>query len=127
MEPAPNQPTGDVDALRELDAEIAREVFRWKVVRNEVGLYRTDDLWTFDNQMGFIPDYSTDPNDAFDMEEEIQRRGLANAYGKELDRLLRTETFLDGSPVGPFAIAHASPRDRCRAALRAVRQSKAKI
>ena len=80
--------------------------------------------------------YSTDIAAAWDMEEEIQRRGLGIDYTKCLLRLLYPEgaerygndeerlEFHQFYRVGPriqFALLRASPELRCRAALFAVR------
>ena len=64
-----------------------------------------------------IPAYSTDLAAAWDMEEEIQRRGLVAEYGSALIGLLPHGDIT----ANAFAMAHASPEMRCRAALLTVR------
>ena len=64
--------------------------------------------------------YSTDIAAAWDMEEEIQRRGLVAEYGEAMSILLDnpfvTASFYD--------FLHASRELRCRAALSCVRAAK---
>ena len=61
--------------------------------------------------------YSTDIAAAWDMEEEIQRRGLYAEYGEAMSILLDSP-FVTASY---YDFLHASPELRCRAALAAVR------
>ena len=66
------------------------------------------------------PRYSTDIAAAWEMEAELQRRGLYAEYGGAMSVLLDspfvTASFYD--------FLHASPELRCRAALAAVREAK---
>ena len=64
--------------------------------------------------------YSTDIAAAWDMEEEIQRRGLYAEYGEAMSILLDSP-FVTASY---YDFLHASPELRCRAALAAVRGAK---
>ena len=72
------------------------------------------------NAMYTGPEYSTDINAAWDMEEEIQRRGLYAEYGEAMSILLDSP-FVTASY---YDFLHASPELRCRAALLAVREAK---
>ena len=72
------------------------------------------------NAMYTGPEYSTDRDDAWDMEEEIQRRGLYAEYGESMSILLDSP-FVSASY---YDFLHASPELRCRAALAAVRLSR---
>ena len=88
-----------VDKLRTLDEEVSTEVMGLRLLRYAVRYY------------------STDIAAAWDMEEEIQRRGLYAKYGEAMSVLLDspfvTASFYD--------FLHASPELRCRAALLTVR------
>ena len=64
--------------------------------------------------------YSIDIAAAWDMEEEIQRRGLYAEYGEAMSVLLDSP-FVTASY---YDFLHASPELRCRAALAAVRAAK---
>lgn len=75
--------------------------------------------------MGYPPATHFEPaqciQDARKMESRLAEMGLEAHYASHLMDLLPDE----GDPaLQGFAVAHASPRDRCRAALRAVRDSK---
>ena len=72
------------------------------------------------NAMYNGPEYSTDRDAAWDVEEEIQRRGLYAEYGEAMSILLDSP-FVTASY---YDFLHASPELRCRAALLAVREAK---
>ena len=72
------------------------------------------------NAMYTGPEYSTDRDAAWDVEEEIQRRGLYAEYGEAMSILLDSP-FVTASY---YDFLHASPELRCRAALAAVRGAK---
>ena len=69
-----------------------------------------------------VPHYSTDIAAAWDVEEEIRRRGLYAEYGEAMSVLLDspfvTASFYD--------FLHASPELRCRAALLTVRAARSR-
>jgi len=74
--------------------------------------------------LAVVPFYSSDPVAVFEMEEKIKELGLMREYGLALARELglfddeRDMGDLEGRNL--FALAHASPEDRCVAALEAV-------
>ena len=70
------------------------------------------------NAMYTGPEYSTDRDAAWDVEEEIQRRGLYAEYGEAMSILL------DSPFASYYDFLHASPELRCRAALSCVRAAK---
>ena len=72
------------------------------------------------NAMYTGPEYSTDRDAAWDVEEEIQRRGLYAEYGEAMSILLDSP-FVSASY---YDFLHASPELRCRAALACVRAAK---
>ena len=90
------------EQLRTLDVEVSAEVMGTQSLRYPVRRY------------------STDIHAAWDMEEEIQRRGLVAEYGSALIGLLPRGDIT----ANAFAMAHASPELRCRAALSCVRAAK---
>ena len=63
--------------------------------------------------------YSTEMEATWDMEEEIQRQGLTAEYGSYLIKLVPRGSITENA----FAMAHASPEIRCRAALLTVREA----
>lgn len=64
---------------------------------------------------------STDISDARKVETELQRKGLADDYAFELVTLVDAfEVSFKGTNINAFKIAHASPLDRCKAALLAM-------
>ena len=91
------------EQLRTLDVEVSAEVIGTQSLRYPVRRY------------------STDIHAAWDMEEEIQRRGLYAEYGEAMSILLDSP-FVTASY---YDFLHASPELRCRAALAAVRAARA--
>ena len=80
-----------------------------------------------------MPNYSGSLDAAFEMEEEIERRGLHQEYIQELLQWSSSTPTRDIASWqhphlrGPGArtlwrVAHATPEQRCRAALEAVRE-----
>ena len=63
-----------------------------------------------------VPDYPGDIRAAWAVEEQIARRGFHREYGNILFKSLRD---VGGDGVA-FRVAHATPEQRCRAALKAV-------
>lgn len=111
--------TGD-DGLegRELDAAVARELFgrrvSWERADGEASLLLVDG-----EERVPCPRYSSDAGAARSVEEEIDRRGLAEAY---VDRLLKEERpelgIVDTLQYRDvWNVLHAGPARRCRAAL----------
>ena len=88
-----------VDKLRMLDVEVSAEVMGLRLAWYAVRFY------------------SIDIDAAWAMEEEIQRRGLVAEYGSFLIGLVPRGDITTNA----FAMAHASPEMRCRAALLTVR------
>jgi hypothetical protein len=110
----------NLEAGRELDAMIAREVMGWKNVRR-LDIGRDGER---DQYQGKKPDklgrwrstkvrhYSTSPADAYVIAARMKELGLWPRYEKELAKLARVK----GLPVD-----WATPDQRCRAALKAVK------
>ena len=132
-----HRPNGDSSASFDLvhlltEDESARYPWAgWSIeaMTNEDGmtLFRAESFASRrQNAMYIGPEYSTDHDAAWDMEEEIQRRGLVAEYGMELMALVVTPETETGQKPFTFVFdaAHASPELRCRAALAAVRGAK---
>lgn len=103
---------------RELDAAVAREVFGREVSWREADGRRTPLVVDGDEPVP-CPRYSSDPGAAREVEEELDRRGLAEAY---VDHLLKEERprlgIVDTLQYRDvWNVLHAGPARRCRAAL----------
>ncbi len=103
---------------RELDAAVAREVFRREVRWRDEGGERIP-LVSPDGETVDCPPYSSDTDAARQVEEELDRRGLAEAY---VDHLLKEERprlgIVDTLRYRDvWNVLHAGPVRRCRAAL----------
>jgi len=105
----------------ELNMQIAQEVTRLKgagiPAGNTIPGYLGEDGW-----WRGLPDYSGSLDAAWQMEDEIERRGgrpLQDAYVVALRNILWPSIL-----VIPYLwdIIHATPEQRCRAALEAVRE-----
>ncbi len=73
------------------------------------------------------PNYANDIAAAFEMEAEIERRGRKAMidYGEALISTTVGEDWMgEGYYMVSFTLAHASPEQRCRAALLAVSEAK---
>jgi hypothetical protein len=109
----------NVDKLpagHELDALTAERVFGWKEIerrqhqprgkrKDKAGRWRS----------ARVPDYSTDPTYADDLEQRMNELGLLKQYRKELARASRAT----GLPTD-----WAPPDQRCRAAIKATKSKK---
>ena len=127
-----HRPNGDSSASFDLvrlltEDESARYPWAgWSIeaMTNEDGmtLFRAESFASRrQNAMYTGPEYSTDRDAAWDVEEEIQRRGLYAEYGEAMSILLDSP-FVTASY---YDFLHASPELRCRAALSCVRAAKA--
>lgn len=68
--------------------------------------------------------YSTSIFDAWQVEEKVKGLGLIEQYATHL--LFLTSTFSMNAKDVIFALAHASPETRCKAALLAVKEKEEK-
>ena len=100
----------------ELDALTAERVFGWKDIER-----REHQPWGKRKDKGGrwrparVPDYSTDPTYADDLEQRMNELRLLAQYRKELPNASRAK----GLPTD-----WAPPDQRCRAAIKAVNSSK---
>jgi hypothetical protein len=104
-------PAGD-----ELNAVTAERVFGWiDIERREHQPWgkRKDKAGRW--RSARVPDYSTDPTYADDLEQRMNELGLLKQYLKELARISRSE----GLPTD-----WAPPDQRCRAAVKVIRSKK---
>jgi hypothetical protein len=103
----------------ELDAQVAQRVMGWKDVHSK----SKNDYWGKKQdragrwRLARVPDYSSEPSLAFEVEERMKQLDLFDRYTEELSNRVRTK----GIPVN-----WASPDQRCRAALKTVRNSRRK-
>jgi hypothetical protein len=106
----------------ELDALVAERVMGWKDVRpqNKAKIVywgkKQDKAGRL--RLARVPDYSTEPLLAYQIEDRMKELGLSEQYSKELSNIVRSK----GLPVD-----WASPEQRCRAALKAVKSRRRKI
>jgi hypothetical protein len=103
-----------VPAGPELDALTAERVFGWKEIHGE----KHDPQGKRPDKLGRlrsarVPDFSTDPTYAHEIEDRMKDLGLFEPYTKELSRITRAK----GVPTD-----WASPDQRCRAAIKASRK-----
>ena len=102
-----------ISAGTNLDALVAREVFGWENVRLREGtLYgkRADKLGRL--RTAKVPNYSTNPVDAYAIEPRMKQLGLLNGYNKELSKMTHAKSI---------PVEWATPEQRCRAAIKTVR------
>lgn len=125
----------DTMTEREIDAVVAQHIFNCSVLHEKYAtpinvntIPRCDCLGAnsasvrphSDNVWGYIKHYSTDANATREMEAEIQRRGLEYDYCLALVEITEAHNYYVDNPGYLWALATASPADRCRAALRVV-------
>lgn len=105
---------------RELNDWIAQNVMQWTINESDRGKLWLDAEKVFMTLRGnWSP--SQDIGDARAMEDELERKGLAEKYVRELDRII-CDDIADDSPdwlIG-WAVIHASPLQRVTAAIKAL-------
>jgi hypothetical protein len=107
-----------ISAGPELDALVAERVMGWKDLERQSDRYwgrKKDKAGRW--RRAAVEDYSHEPALAYLVEERIKELGLFKEYEKELAKI----TAATKLPAG-----WAAPDQRCRAALRTVRNSKVK-
>ena len=105
-----------ISAGPELDALTAERVFEWKDIgrrKHQPWGKRKDKAGRW--RSARVPDYSTDPTYADDLEQRMKELGLSQQYAKELTRITRAK----GLPTD-----WAPPDHRCRAAIKTVKNKK---
>lgn len=107
-----------IPAGPELDALVAEQVMGWKELKRQSDRYwgRKKDRagrW----RRAAVDDYSHEPAMSYLVEERIKELGLFKQYEKELAKIAQASKL----PIG-----WAAPEQRCRAALKTVRNSKVK-
>ena len=110
-------PTNAPDNLppgAELDTLTAQRVFGWKNVHKHDGALvgkKQDKAGHWRTTR--VPHYSTDSLNTYAIDDRMKQLGRAEQYAKELSRIATAKKV----PVG-----WASPDQRCRAAIKAVRK-----
>jgi hypothetical protein len=127
----------------EINRAVAVEVMGWHMPNNPDAMSKTAEIWGFTYRDGKflkgVPfkvvrlyDHSwahwsptTDIAAAYEMEAEVERRGLEAEYIATLVDLCQVDSgmnfWYDPTYTVAFKIAHATPAQRCEAALAAVR------
>src|ERR1051325_1221446 len=111
-----HEKTAHLPVGSELDAQVAERIMGWKEVHAQDKariVYwgkKQDRAGRWRNAR--VPDYSTEPSLASEVEDRIKELGLFERYTRELARIAQAR----GLPAG-----WASPAQRCRAALKTVR------
>ncbi len=100
--------------VSERDALTAQRVFGWKNVHKHNGelVGKKQDKaghW----RIAKVPSYSTNPVQGYVIDERMKQLGRAEQYAKELSRIANAKKI---------PVEWASPDQRCRAAIRAVRK-----
>jgi hypothetical protein len=98
----------------ELNALVAKRVMGWKDVQRRDGRYwgRKQDKagrW----RRAVVRNYCQNPADAYLIDERIKQLGLSQRYIRELTKITHAKKV---------PVEWASPDQRCRAALKVVRQ-----
>jgi hypothetical protein len=109
---------------REMDRAIAEQVYGLDRSQARVGLHPDGDIeyhWGYPVGHDLAPRFSTNMIDAYEMEARIRERGLAHPYARALSELVRNTgvQYMDGL----FSLIHASPLQRCRAAIEAIKMA----
>ncbi len=111
---------------RELNKQVAGEVMGWK----KLGWYPLAGIppgtpVTPITYAVEVPDYSGSMDAAFEMEEEIERQGEEWPYSSALLLIACAHEGFRPEDVGDtWDIIHATPEQRCKAALKTVREKK---
>jgi hypothetical protein len=110
----PTKATDKIPPGPELDALTAQRVFGWKNVHKHDGAL----VGKKQDKAGYwrsakVPHFSTDPVNAYAIDERMKQLGRAEQYAKELSRIAKAKKI---------PVEWASPDQRCRAAIRAARK-----
>jgi hypothetical protein len=98
----------------ELDALTAQRVFGWKNVHKHAGAL----IGKKQDKAGHwrttkVPNYSTNPVNAYAIDERMKQLGRSEQYANELSRVTTAKKV---------PVEWASPDQRCRAAIKAARK-----
>ena len=122
---------------RELDAEIAERIFGYTLDYEFAdmmfdGAPCVKELRSRDDEWGVLPFYSTEIGDAWLVEDEIERRHFQQQYVDTLaDMVTTTDSIVEdiialhglSDALIIWRILRATPEQRCRAALAAVKEA----
>ena len=98
----------------ELNARVAERVMGWKV-----HWYDGVPNYMRDGWVVLVPDFSGSLDAAWEMEEELERRGLCDEYEHALVTIAWSERLHPARSA--WRLIHATPEQRCEAALEAVK------
>lgn len=107
-----------IPAGPKLDALVAERVMGWKELKPQSDRYwgrKKDKAGRW--RRAAVHEYSQEPTTSYLIEERMKELGLFTKYEKELAKLAQAQKLPSG---------WASPDQRCRAALKTVRNSKVK-
>ena len=110
----PTNPPDKILPGPELDALTAQRVFGWKNVHKHDGALvgkKQDKAGHW--RTAKVPTYSTDPVNAYAIDEHMKQLGRSDKYAKELSRIAKAKKI---------PVEWASPDQRCRAAIKAMGQ-----
>ena len=113
-----------LEANRETDALIAEKVMGWESQYIEYGGSGGEYVWILPDGIRQhepdVPSYSTDIAAAYQMEERIAELGLIDEYCKQLNKIANVHWDEGVRQPQRWQLIHATPEDRCKAALMAV-------
>lgn len=101
-----------------LDALVAERVMGWKNVERQGSRSwgkKQDKAGRW--RRAAIPDYSEDPATAYAIDERMRELGVAKTYSRELAKITRARNL---------PVEWATPHQRCRAALKTVKNKTAR-
>ena len=101
-----------------LDALIAERVMGWKDVERQGSRYwgkKRDKAGRW--RRVAIPEFSDDPTTAYVVDERMRELGLAEKYSRELAKITRARNL---------PVEWATPHQRCRAALKTMKNTRAR-
>lgn len=107
-----------VPAGPELDALVAEQVMGWRDLKRQSDRYwgkKQDKAGRW--RRAAVDDYSYEPGAAYRIEERMRELGVVEKYEKELAKMTRALNLPSG---------WASPDQRCRAAIKAVKKRNGK-
>jgi len=122
----------ELEAGREFDALFAKQVMGWRqeyvwsIAGEKAHMWNEPEylLPPGSDDASKVPEYSTDIAATWKMEEMIEQRGLNLRYTQALMAVLLFEGFVpEDDEALWWALIHASPYQRCCAALKAVEKT----
>ena len=113
----------EMEAGREMDALVAEKIFD-RSVRVIEGAYEYRHKLTKEDHWYLVPEFSTDIAVAWLVEERIAELGLIKEYCMHLNEIANEHWDAGNRQSQRWQLIHATPEDRCRAALMAAEAGK---